>query len=43
MVEQPEMVEYFGEDNIPELWILSELYSSEFDCNHPVFELRWGG
>jgi DNA-binding transcriptional MerR regulator len=43
MVEQPEMAKYFGEANIPELWILSELYSSEFDCNHPVFELRWGG
>lgn len=41
MISQKNLSNYFGPENIPEFWTLSEIYSSSFDCNHPLFELRW--
>jgi DNA-binding transcriptional MerR regulator len=41
MLTHPE--EYFPEGHMPEFWLLSELYSSEFHWDKPLLEFRWSG
>lgn len=43
MIEPKNMDAFFGKGQTPKLWMLTEVFPSEFNCNQPVFELRWSG
>lgn len=43
IIASEEMQDYYGGENLPEFWMLTEIYPSNFDYKKPIYEFRWTG